>query len=466
MLMICSSCQTAPAPDAHKRQTLRMNIHSDPPSLDPRKASDVSSISLIKICFDGLMRLDSKGDPTFALAKEVFISQDQKTYIFVLKDAYWSDGEPITASDFEETWKEMLDPAFLCEFAADLYILKNGKSAKENIFSTDEVGVKALDAKTLKIELEHPTPQFLLYTTTHSFLPTPRHIVRAFPNWADRAPENYIGSGPFVLKEWRHYNLISMQKNPLYWDQDVVQLEKIQLLIIEDENTELNMYESRELDWADHPLSNLPSDALQALAKSPEMHRYMMSGTYYYIFNTQSPPFNNVHLRRAFALVINRKEIVGNITQGEQLPATGLVPPTMWKEQIDYFQDADVKEARACFAHAFKEIGITVAELPTLTLSYNTMSSHHKITQAIQEQWLQAFGIRVKLENKEWKVFLSELSHGQFQIARLGGVANFNNPTEFLDVYRYANSSNNRARWHNEKFTHLLERAETISDAK
>jgi oligopeptide transport system substrate-binding protein len=192
----------------------------------------------------------------------------------------------------------------------------------------------------------------------------------------------------------------------------------------------------------------------------------MMSGTYYYIFNTQSPPFNNVPLRRAFALAINRKEIVDNITQGEQLPATGLVPPTMWKEQIDYFQDADVKEARACFAHALKEMGITAAELPTLTLSYNTMSSHHKIAQAIQEQWFQAFGIRVKLENKEWKVFLSELSHGQFQIARLGGVANINDPTEFLDVYRYANSSNNRARWHNEKFTQLLERAETISDAK
>jgi oligopeptide transport system substrate-binding protein len=445
-------------------QEIRLNIHSEPPTLDPRKAIDTTSLSVIKMCFDGLTRFDSKGNPTLALASQIEVSEDQKTFTFTLKKALWSDGIPITAYDFENTWKTILNPSFSCEYAYVLYLIKNAKAAKENRCSIDEIGVKALNESTLQIELEHPAPHFLMLISSHAFLPVPRHIISAFSSWAENDLDHYIGSGPFKLKKWDHYNEILLEKNPNYWDAENVKLQQIRLCILEDENTELSMYENDQLDWAGNPLSQLPLDALASLSTNPDLCIYPLSGVYYYIFNTKVPPFNNVNMRKAFALAINRKSIIENITQGDQIPATGLIPPTMWKEKTDYFKDADFEEARRLFALALKEMNIKVSDLPIIKLSYNTASSHHKIAQAIQQQWFETFRIEVSLENKEWKVFLDELSHHQFQIARMGGIAAINDPADFLDDYRYAGSNRNYPQWFSAQFSELVAKAEASPD--
>jgi oligopeptide transport system substrate-binding protein len=396
-----------------------------------------------------------------AAAEKIEVSSDKKRYTFTLRDALWSDGTKVTAYDFEKTWKTILDPAFPCEFASDLYIIKNGNAVKSMRCSVEEVGVKALDEKTLQVDLEHPTPYFLAVLATHSFFATPNHITGAYPHWTD---EHYIGNGPFVMKEWKHHDTILLEKNTQYWDRDTTKLERVTLTLVEDETTELTMYENGELDWAGYPLSNLPTEALPTLEKKGNLHNFDIAGTYYYVFNTKEFPFTNVNLRKAFSLAINRQSIIDNVTQMKQKPAMGMVPPMMWKDPHPYFKDHDVQEARRLFALGLKELGITAEELPELTLSYNTMIGHHKIAQAIQEQWNEAFGVRVKLENKEWKVFLDELRHHKFQIARLGGLANINDPTTFLDYYRYLSSSNNHSQWNNPKFSELLEQADLTTD--
>lgn len=442
-------------------QEIRFNLHSEPPTLDPRKATDTVSISVLKNCFEGLTRIDPKGETIPAAAEKIEISEDQTRYTFTLRDAKWSDGTLVTAHDFEKTWKTMLDPAFPCQFAIDLYIIKNAKAAKTQRCPIDEIGVKALDDKTLQVDLEHPVPYFLSALSTHSFFATPSHIVDKYPNWTE---EHYVSNGPFFLKQWRHHDVIILEKNPQYWDKNNVKLEKVNLLLIEDQSTELSMFENNEIDWAGYPLSELPIDAVSSLKEKGGIEHYPISGTYYYVFNTKEFPFTSVNIRKAFALAINRLSIVANVTQMGQIPATGLVPPTMWKNPEDYFKDNDIAEAKKLFALGLKELGITADALPPITLSYNTLQSHHKIAQAIQQQWHQNLGVQVKLENKEWKVYLDELRRHNFQIARLGGLANFNDPINFLDYYRYLSSSNNHSQWSNPHFSELLEQADETAD--
>lgn len=265
------------------------------------------------------------------------------------------------------------------------------------------------------------------------------------------------------MQKWKHHNCIKLVKNELYWDQDIVTLDEIELSIVEDPNTELNMFESGEIDWAGHPLSNLPTDALQALSQTNRLKTYPLSGTYYYIFNVNTFPFNNEKMRKAFALSINRQEIIDNITLACQIPATSLIPPTIWDIE-PYFEDNDIEEARRLFNLGLEEMGYTRKTLPKITLTYNSSEAHHKIAQAIQEQWYKAFKVRVRLANVEWKVFLNELGHKQFQIARMGGIAGFNDPISFFDLYRYPESPNNFSGWSNPKFTSLIDLAEREVD--
>jgi oligopeptide transport system substrate-binding protein len=452
--------------EIRSKQELRLNIHSEPPTLDPRKGTDTTSIAVVNMCFEGLAKPGIYGEPTLALATSVVASEDQTKYTFTLRPAKWSDGTPLTAYNFEESWKTILDPAFPCQFASDLYALKNGKAAKEKKCPLSDVGVEAIDSQTLVVHLEHPTPYFLELAASHSFLPAPSHITASHPDWAENAGEHFVCNGPFKLTSWKHYNEIIVEKNLHYWDAQQVKLDQIHLSIIQDENTELSMFENDELDWAGHPLSALPSDAIQTLARKYALHTKPIAGTYYYIFNVKVPPFNNANVRRAFSLAIDRKSIVENITQNKQQVATGIVPPLLWKEVAPiYFKDNDLQEAKRLFALGMEELGMSVDDFPSITLSYNTTEAHHKIAQAIQEQWFDAFGVRVHLANKEWKVFLSELQKHQFQIARLGGIASISDPIDFLQNYKTI-SRVNYPQWSNPKFTALLEEAERTSEQK
>lgn len=444
-------------------QALHLNINTEPPTLDARKATDTSSIGIISMCFEGLMKRGRDRVIRPALAYNVEVSEDQLIYTFHLRQAKWWDGKPVTAYDFESTWKTILSPLFPSGFANDLYILKNAKKAKNNQISIDAIGVKSIDASTLQIELEYPAPYFLDLVASHSFLAVPSHIASRYPNWADNSGPLFVGNGPYKLKHWKHHNCIQLVKNDLYWEQELVKVKEIDFSIIEDPNTELNMFESGEIDWAGYPLSTLPTDALQALADKKQLKTYPLSGTYYYVFNVNEVPFNNLNIRKAFSYAIDRKSIIENITQSHQTPATSLVPPPLWEVKT-HFGDNNIQEARRLFQLGMKELGYTKETFPKITLIYNSSEAHHKIAQAIQEQWFCTFGIRVKLANVEWKVFLNELAHKQFQVARMGGIAGFNDPVTFFDNYRYPESPNNFSGWRNEEFTRFVEEAERCSN--
>ena len=441
------------------KQELRMNMKSEPLSLDPRKPSDVASNNFLKMCFDGLVRIGIDGKPALSVAKTIDISPDQKTYTITLKETFWSDGTPVTAYDFIYSWKTQLDPLFPSESAYLLYVLKNGQAAKEGKCALEDIGICALDRATVQIELSYPNPIFLYMLSSFSFLPVPSHIVEQHPHWADKASDLYVTNGPFHLTQWHPSNKMLLEKNARYWDAESVKLEKLHFMILEDENTELSLYDVGELDWVGSPLSSLPNDALPSLK---DVCIYPVAGTYYYVFNTKDPLLQNVNLRRALSLAVSRKTIVDHILQSGQKAAMRYIPQVLCKEERAYFRDADSEQAKQYLQLALKELGLK--ELPILTLSYNTLQSHHLIAQAIQQQWLDVLGIRIKLENKEWKVYLDERQRGQFQIMRMGSIANDCDPLHYLNHMRYLSSAENFCKWTHPQYTEWLERAEQERD--
>jgi len=442
-------------------QVLKLNLHSEPPTADPGIAEDSVSGSLIRATFDGLTRTQEDGKAHESIAEKIEISSDQRVYTFKLRDAKWSNGDPVTAQDFAYAWKRVLDPKTGSNYAYQLYYIKNAEAYNKGKAKAEDVGVKALDEKTLQVTLENPTPYFLELTAFYTYYPVNKKVVESNPNWAVEA-KTHVGNGPFKIAEWEHKNKLVLVKNANYWEKDAVKLDRIEFSMVEDENTELSMFDNGELDWAGAPLSNLPIDAIPALKDSGKMVTQPTAGVYMYKFNVEQPPFTNAKIRKAFTCAIDRQSIIDNVTQANQQPATGLVPPSMALNPDGYFKDNDVETAKKLLAEGMKELGI--AKLPPITLSYNTSENHKKVAEAIQDQWKKAFGVDVKLENKEWKVFLEDLHQGNFMIGRSGWLADFNDAVNFLDLFKHKEGSNNDTNWENPQFQELLNKSALESD--
>ena len=449
-------------------QDLRININTEPPTLHPGLATDSTSGTVLRQVLEGLSRINLEGKAELAAAEDVKISDDQKTYTFTLRDTTWSNGDPVTAKDFEYAWKWALDPANASEYSSILYYLEGGQAFNEGTGSADAVGVKALDEKTLEVKLVNPTPFFLELTAFYTYLPINSKIAEANPDWANDAGENYTTNGPFKLTEWSHSDKVVLEKNADYWDADTVKLNTITMIMVNDPNTELSMFDSGELDWAGMPTGNLPTDALSTLKDAGRLNTEPIAGIYNYKLNTTVEPFNNANIRKAFALAINRQELIDNVTQGGQMPAMAIVPPTMFPEnEKGYFKDNDVAKAKEYLQKGLEELGYSdVSELPAIALSYNTDEAHQKIAQAVQDMWKNNLGVEVTLDNAEWKVYLDQLQSLDYNIARLGWLSDYNDPISFLDMYYSATGGNNDTGWENLEFQKLLDQSATEQDAE
>jgi oligopeptide transport system substrate-binding protein len=443
----------APSPAHTEPKVFRTNIASEPRTTDPGLASDNISGAIAQSTFDGLTRNGEDDKPHEAVAEKIDVSEDGLTYTFHLRDSKWSNGDPVTAHDFEFAWKRALDPKTASEYAYQLYYIKNGEAYNSGKAKAEDVGVKALDDKTLEVKLENPTPFFLELTSFYTYMPVNKKVVEANPNWAMEA-STHVGNGPFKMQSWEHKSKIVLVKNENYWDKDSVKIDKIEINMIEDENTALSMFENGELDWVGAPFTSLPTDSIPALKEAGKLNTKAVATVYWYKFNTERAPFNNAKIRKAFAYAIDRKAIVENILQAGQIPATSTLPPSMAVNPNGYFKDHDVETAKKLLAEGMKELGIT--KLPPVTISFNTSEGHKKIAEAIQDQWKQALGAEVKLENQEFKVYQETLNTGKYQVGRMGWVADFNDPVNILEVFRDKDGGNNDTRWENATYKKLL----------
>src|SRR5450759_4272323 len=377
-------------------QEVTYNLGAEPEGIDPAITTSLEAGNIEQQVFDGLTRLDNKDMPQPAIAKSWTISKDRKTYIFTLRDAYWTNGTPVTAYDFEYAWKRVLNPELASPYAYQLYYVYGGEAfnmsvkvgskyyaqavdAKGNLLTkkvggkdvpvpnmakeidpSKNVGVRALDAKTLKVYLQSPAVYFLSLVAAETLMPVCKAVVSTNDKWASDV-KTYVTNGPFKLTQWSHNEKLVFVKNPTYWDKDKVKLTKITYYMIEDASTALSMYQSGQLD------------------ASGDVTIFPYLETYYFKVNVTKKPFSDVRVRKALLLAIDRKGITQSITKGGQIPALAYVPYGIADalpgsdfrkaSQVGFFKDNDIATAKALLAQAGYPNG---KGFPAFTLLYES----------------------------------------------------------------------------------------------
>ncbi|MBZ4645453.1 MAG: oligopeptide transport system substrate-binding protein [Petroclostridium sp.] len=451
---------------------LRTNNQSEPGSLHPGKAQGTHDSWVLEHVFEGLTRKTPAGGIEAGVAKEWKISEDGLTYTFTLRDdAKWSNGDPVTAQDFEFAWKYALNPATASEYAYQLYYLagaeaynttKETDAAKLKALE-DAVGVKALNDKTLEVKLAQPTPYFLELVSFYTYYPVNKKVQEANKDWANEA-STYVSNGAFKLAEWKHKESIKLAKNENYFDKDKIKLDGIEFVMLEDENTAWQMYRTGDLDL----LYPIPADVTAQLnaSKDPELVIGDDLSVYFYRFNNTKKPFNNVKVRKALSMAIDRKVIVESVAQGGERPAYGIVPPGIPDVQGDYQKNTgnlfeeNVEKAKQLLAEGLKEEKM---DKLSFTLLYNTHDKHKKIAEAIQEMWRKNLGVEVTLENVEFQVKIDREDKLDYDVARAGWIGDYVDPMTFLDMFE-SKSQQNDTGWANADFDKLINQAKTTMD--
>jgi oligopeptide transport system substrate-binding protein len=467
------------SPASEKKSFLRTAFSTDPSTIDPRKSGDYISSFFQKMLFEGLTRLDENGKVEMALAEKVSISEDGLVYTFFLRDAVWSDGNPITAHDFSYAWKKTLQPDFGAPCAFLFYPISKASEVLKREASMDQVGIEAIDAKTLKISLSHPIPYFLSLISLCPFSPLPAHIDEKYPHW-DRDidfPKRLVSNGPFRLIEWDRNNQISVEKNPFYWDQKNVSLNSIEILIIPDEKTALRMFETGEIDLLNSLSTSLSPDELAHLKQESETEKNYalelapLGATSFCTFNVAHPILQNLSIRKALSLAINRPSIVQNITQMGEEPAHRYVPTLMAKsKQLKLMDVYDPILAKATFLQGLAELrqqGVPVDSLlSTLAFSYDNKELSRQIAQAIQQEWKDNLGLQVTLQESDFKTHRTDLQRRHYTIALESWGVHYLDPSSILDRFKYGHSSKNYPGFENTKYISFLNAAQMTLDTE
>lgn len=449
-MLLLGACQGDPRAGRIAAREAAINIGSDVRTLDPSLATDVSSARAITCFTRGLTTLDGQGRPRPELAESWTVSPDGLTYEFKLRPARWSNGRPVTAADFVHTWtRRVLNPKFGAEYAYQLFYIKGGEAYyKDPALGAGTVGARAVAPDRLRVTLAAPAPFFLSLVAHHSYYPVCAEVDKANPDWAKRA-ETYVGCGPFKMTNYDPGYEIGGVKSPTYWDAGRVGLEKLTLRMIEQESTERIAFESGELDGT----ANVPRTDLEGLRGQPELRFSPQYATYFLNINCQHKPLDDVRVRRALALAIDRRAIIKSVTLGGERPAFNLTPPELYKDPPPpAFADAQYEEARRLLAEAGFPGG---KGFPKLRYIYNTLETHRQIAQVLQELWRRELGIQISIENQEFKVVIDNRRAGNFDIARAGWVADFADPINFLEIFD-SKSENNDSHWADKHYDELL----------
>ena len=339
-----------------------------------------------------------------------------------------------------------------------------GTKVSAAVTPSSVVGVRALDDHTLEARLADPLPYFLHLVGFYTAMPVPRHLLERMvregknPDLWTR-PEYLVGNGPYLIEEWKFRQYYMLKKNPRYWDLTHVRTQRIRLALVENANTTLNLYEAGELDYIGNNAA-LPSEFMDHLRRYKDFRSGPYLANYFYWINTKAKPFDDVRVRQAFKLAIDRKAIVEHVARGGQIPSADITPDGVAGYRGPRSPVFDPERARRLLAEAGYPGG---KGLPRVTFVYNTAEGHKQIAEAVQQMWKKNLGVDIDLENQEWKVYLKRLQAMEFQIARMGWVGDYPDPYTFLELLT-PNNGNNHSNWRNTHYADLLREANTQAD--
>ncbi len=465
----CSkSARSSNAQQGAEQQVLYYANGDEPRSLDPQLTAGSPDYNIIMNLFEGLTSKDPVTlEPEPGVAESWEIAADGKRYTFHLRQgAKWSNGDPVLSSDFVFSWRRALLPSLPNQYAYMFFYIEGAKDFYDGkITDFSKVGISAPDDKTLIVKLTHPNSFFLQLLDHHSYYPLHQKTIEKFGTIDDAnskwtLPGNFVGNGPFVLRDWQVNKVITLVKSETYWDRDKVKLNAVHFLPIDDQQAEERAFRAGKVH-----LTNTPQLDIEKVAKyrneHPDLLRiYPTYATYYYEINTQVEVLNDVRVRRALAYAIDRDLLVGKVTKAGEIPAYSMLPPDPNGYQPKNYYRYDPVRAKALLAEAGFPEG---KEFPEFTILYNTHDNHRKVALAIQQMLKNTLNINVQIENKEWKVYMAARDNHEHQIARAGWLADYVDPSNFFDVFR-SYSGNNRSAWASAAYDELMLKVESTVD--
>lgn len=444
-LVACSGGETN-VESGNREGILHYGNGSEPQGLDPHVVTGVPESHIVRALFEGLaVKNPWTLEPEPGVAESWDISEDGKVYTFHINpEARWSNGDAVTARDYVWSWKRALNPAMGNQYAYMLFPVVNAAEfAKGELEDFSQVGVKALDDRTLQVTLNARTPYFLQLMDHYSTFAVHPGTIEKFGKATDRYTqwtrvENIVGNGPFVLKEWKLNRRIVVEKSDTYWDRDTVSLNGIVFYPTENVVSEERMFRVGQLHYTQTvPLDKIP--IYEAMENSPHVQAPYL-GTYFYLFNTNKAPMDDVRVRWAFSLAVDRVKLNDTVLKKSRFPAYTITPPgTLGYEPPILFQ-YNPEKARKLLAEAGYPDG---EGFPPVEVTYNTQEDHRKIAVALQQMWNEVLNIDVGIANQEWKVYLDTVDTMNFQIARRGWIGDYVDPNNFLDMYISGGGNNN-----------------------
>lgn len=435
----------------------------DPATLDPHRFALPGEVQIVSDLFLGLLTLDAEAKPVAGAAESWTVTPDGLTWEFRLRDGLtWSDGRPLTAADFEWSFRRMLDPATAFPFAARLYAIRHARDVSAGRRPAAELGVKALEPRRLRVELEHPAPYFPEVLASYSS-PAPRHLVETRPgDWF--RPGVMVSNGPFLLEEWVPNSHVRLRKNPRFYDAARVSLDGVVHVHPGDAASALRRFRAGELhvvlvvppDQLDWARQNLPNE----LQLSPGF------GLEHIAFNVRRAPFDDARVRRAVSLAVDREALTKHVTRAGETPAFGLVPPGASNyprpARADFAATAQaerVRQARALLAEA----GYGPAKPLRFTLTYGSGDVNRRVAVALASMW-QAAGIRAELKALELKALVGEVGRGEFDAVRFQWLAGTTDPVSFLERLESGAGAMNQSGWGVPRYDALVREAERTAD--
>jgi oligopeptide transport system substrate-binding protein len=444
-----------------KAMQLRRGIGGEPSSLDPAAAADNFSSQVIQDLYEGLTRESSSGDVVPGVASSWDVDPTGTKYTFHLRpNARWSNGKHVEPRDFVASWQRVLDPKQGSSISSELRLLKGAAAIISGDASPTTLGVVAESGDVLIVNLEQPAPYFP-QILAHSV---------AFPIYSDSSARSHsaiswVSNGPFVLSNWLPGTTIELKRNAAYWDRANVRLDNVDYQISTDQNSQFAAYRAGQLDMTD----TVPSNAIELLRKEhpQELVIAPLLATAYYGLNLATPQLrNNLKLRKALSMAIDRHRLVASLALG-QIPAFGLVPPGTWNYEPQQWNwetlnDADrIAEARRLYAAA----GFSDSTPLHLRLLFNSSQSIKQTAVLVAAMWKEVLGVDTILTDEEFRVFLeSRHDKNKWDVVRMAWTADYNDAASFLDVFR-ASSSNNDSGYSNPLFDKYLDEAANTADS-
>ncbi|GJL79077.1 MAG: peptide ABC transporter substrate-binding protein [Nitrospinaceae bacterium] len=433
-----------------------MSVRAEPPTLDWTLATDSVSFNILTNLMEGLTQYTADLEAVPAVAKRWEFSENGRVITYYLRDdVFWSDGKPVTAGDFEYSWKRLLNPATAAQYAYFLFDIENAAEYNSGkITDSARVGVRALSPTVLEVKLKKPVVYFPSITTFMVTFPMRRDIVERYGDlWTE--PGNIVTNGPFTLEEWKHEYKLTLKANERHYEGRPA-IDRVLVYVVEEPTTALTLFETGELD-----ILELPPVAIPHYKDSPDYKSLAQLRGYYYGFNVRKPPFDDVRVRQAFAHAIDRSRIPV-ILQGGEISTSSWIPKGMFAYNPDIGLKFDPQKARALLTEAGYSNG---KGFPPTQAMFNTESRNRLIAEFLQAQWKEHLNLNIEFESQEWKVFLNRLNVDPPALFRLGWGADFPDPDNFMNLF-ISTSGNNRMRWTNSRYDALVAKGPVIRDPK